>query len=59
MLHMPVAQLQTLKEEIRFAEGRKDGENALLTASKWVLAEITAITLIMDMILKQGMQTQS
>ena len=51
---VPGARLQALHEEIRFAEGRKDGENALLTASKGVLAGIPAITLMMDLILKRG-----
>ena len=40
LANVPGARLQTPNEAIRFAEGRKDGENALLTASKGVLQEL-------------------
>ena len=45
---VPGAGLQILDNEIRFAEGRKEGECALLTASKGVLAALTAILPMMD-----------
>ena len=34
LVDMPGARIQMLNEEIRFAEGQKESENSLLTASK-------------------------
>ena len=51
---VPDACIQMLNEEIRFAQGRKEGENSLLIASKGVLGALTAIVPTMDIIVQRG-----
>ena len=54
LLDVPDARVQVLNEEIRFAEGRKDGECSLLTATKGVVGALTAIAPTLDIILQRG-----
>ena len=51
---VPGARLQILNDEIRFTEDRKEGECTILTASKGVLAALTAILPLMDNINKHS-----
>ena len=44
---MPAARVQALNE-IRFAEGRLNGECSLLTASKEIVEALTAIAPVLD-----------
>lgn len=51
---VPAARLQIMNEEIKFGEGRKEGESALITCSKGLVAILTAIAPTMDIILRRG-----
>ena len=50
--YVPEAWVLALNEEIRFVEGRKDGESSLLTATKGMVGAMTAIVPVLDVILR-------
>ena len=54
LIDMLAAQMQALNEEIRFTEGRCDGECSLLTASKGIVGALTAIAPVLDTVLQRG-----
>lgn len=51
---VPEARVQLMNDEIRFGDGRKEGESALMTASKGVVAALTAIAPLMDVVMQRG-----
>ena len=53
LIDVPAAWVQALNE-IRFAEGRHDGECSLLRASKGIVGALTAIARVLDTVLQRG-----
>ena len=54
LIDVPAARVQALNEEIRFAEGRRDGESSLLTVSKGVVGALSAIAPVLGTVLQRG-----
>ena len=53
LIDVPAAWVQALND-IRCAEGRRDGECLLLTASKGIVGALTAIAPVLDTVLQRG-----